>query len=133
MLEALEERFPADIAWKILSYCRHPTAELLDEPIAEWLKYKPMSYKGLLQFNHYVANKSIYNSLMKNEPKKVSMFSESVVLTALPIIVPRPCGAQCHFITFAVDGVVHEFWRYRGSDGFNHSRRFILPRPYRSI
>ena len=135
MLEALEEKFPADIAWKILSYCRHPIAELLDEPIAEWMHCKPDSYMGRLQFNHYMANKFLYTSLLVENPSLVWLLSESaiLILAALPRTVLHPSDAKCEFITRTPNGIVMEFWRYRGSDGFLYSTRFILlSRPCRS-
>ena len=131
MLEALEEKFPTYIAWKILSYCRHPIAELLDEPIAEWMIYQPESYKGLLQLNHYIANKFIYSSLLIHNPRLVYMFPDEVFLTALPMIVPHAVG-DFQFMKCVVAGVVHEFWRYRGRDMFVYSRRYIISRPHRS-
>jgi hypothetical protein len=131
MLEALEEKFPVGIAWKIFSYCRHPTAELLDDPIKEWLKYRPMSYKGTLQFNHYIANVIIYSSLLKQDSNIATKYPYHIILSASPMIVPRTIRGDFQFLTCISDGIVHEFWRYKDMNGVIYTRRYILSRPCR--
>ena len=131
MLEVLEEKFPTEIARKIFSYCRHPSAELLDEPIKEWLKYRPMSYRGTLQFNHYIANVIIYSSLLKQDINIVTMYPDHIILAASPMIVPRTITGDFQFLTCIVDGAVHEFWRLKDREGVIYTRRYILSRPCR--